>query len=89
MDLASLGALPRYTCGQLYYYPSFNARRDQVETDTMARSQDATCCFGVGMPCSRHTRLCALQLSVIDAEKMFGWVMAPMQTMTNFTTCIL
>ena len=41
------------------------------------------------MPCSRHTRLCALQLSVIDAEKMFGWVMAPMQTMTNFTTCIL
>ena len=30
MDLASLGALPRYTCGQLYYYPAFNARRDQV-----------------------------------------------------------
>ena len=33
MDLASLGALPRYTCGQLYYYPAFNARRDQVNTD--------------------------------------------------------
>ena len=32
MDLASLGALPRYTCGQLYYYPSFNARRDEVGT---------------------------------------------------------
>ena len=30
MDLASLGALPRYTCGQLYYYPAFHPRRDQV-----------------------------------------------------------
>jgi hypothetical protein len=33
MDLASLGALPRYTCGQLYYYPAFNARRDQVNSN--------------------------------------------------------
>ena len=24
-DLASLAALPKYTCGQLYYYPGFNA----------------------------------------------------------------
>ena len=31
MDLASLGALPRYTCGQLYYYPAFHARRDQAK----------------------------------------------------------
>ncbi|CAK0784355.1 hypothetical protein CVIRNUC_007559 [Coccomyxa viridis] len=31
MDLASLGALPRYTCGQLYYYPAFHPRRDQVK----------------------------------------------------------
>jgi len=27
-DLASLGALPKYTCGQLYYYPGFAAARD-------------------------------------------------------------
>ena len=27
-DLASLGALPKYTCGQLYYYPGFSAARD-------------------------------------------------------------
>jgi len=27
-DLASLGALPKYTCGQLYYYPGFSAGRD-------------------------------------------------------------
>jgi len=28
MDLPSLGALPKYTGGQLYYYPGFNAERD-------------------------------------------------------------
>ena len=28
MDLASLGALCKYTCGQLYYYPQFNAAQD-------------------------------------------------------------
>lgn len=28
MDLASLGALPKYTCGQLYYYAAFAPRRD-------------------------------------------------------------
>lgn len=27
-DLASLGALSKYTCGQTYYHPSFNAARD-------------------------------------------------------------
>ena len=25
MDLASLGTLCKYTCGQLYHYPQFNA----------------------------------------------------------------
>jgi protein transport protein SEC24 len=28
MDLPSLGALPKYTGGQLYYYPGFAAERD-------------------------------------------------------------
>lgn len=28
MDLPSLGALPKYTGGQLYYYPGFQAERD-------------------------------------------------------------
>ena len=28
MDLPSLGALPKYTGGQLYYYPGFNADKD-------------------------------------------------------------
>ena len=28
MDLPSLGALPKYTGGQLYYYPGFVAERD-------------------------------------------------------------
>ena len=27
-DLPSLGALPKYTGGQLYYYPGFAAERD-------------------------------------------------------------
>lgn len=27
-DLASLSALTKYTCGQLYYYPSFVVQRD-------------------------------------------------------------
>eukprot|EP00198_Chlamydomonas_reinhardtii_P012637 XP_001701974.1 COP-II coat subunit [Chlamydomonas reinhardtii] len=27
-DLASLAAIPRYTCGELYYYPGFMAARD-------------------------------------------------------------
>ncbi|KAK9811733.1 hypothetical protein WJX72_009241 [[Myrmecia] bisecta] len=30
-DLASLGSLPKYTCGQVYYYPGFNAQRDGVK----------------------------------------------------------
>jgi protein transport protein SEC24 len=29
-DLASLGALPKYTCGQLYYYPGFASARDSA-----------------------------------------------------------
>lgn len=28
MDLPSLGALPKYTGGQLYYYPQFSADKD-------------------------------------------------------------
>jgi Sec23/Sec24 trunk domain len=28
-DLASLAALPKYTCGQLYFYPGFNPHRDE------------------------------------------------------------
>eukprot|EP00877_Chromochloris_zofingiensis_P002473 jgi/Chrzof1/12226/Cz06g26070.t1 len=27
-DLASLASIPRYTCGQVYYYPGFHAPRD-------------------------------------------------------------
>lgn len=27
-DLASLSSIPRYTCGQVYYYPSFHGGRD-------------------------------------------------------------
>ena len=27
-DLASLGQLPKYTCGQLYYYPAYSHERD-------------------------------------------------------------
>lgn len=30
-DLASIGSLPKYTCGQLYYYPSFNREKDGVK----------------------------------------------------------
>ena len=30
----------------------------------------------MGLQCNRHTRQCTLQLSVIDAEQMFGWVKA-------------
>ncbi len=32
-DLASLGALPKYTCGSLYYYPGFNAARDAAKLE--------------------------------------------------------
>jgi hypothetical protein len=28
MDLASLGALPKYTCGQLYHFAAFSPKRD-------------------------------------------------------------
>ncbi|KAK9861048.1 hypothetical protein WJX84_009471 [Apatococcus fuscideae] len=30
-DLASLGQLPKYTCGQLYYYPAYNHERDAAK----------------------------------------------------------
>ena len=29
--MASIGSLPKYTCGQLYYYPSFNREKDGVK----------------------------------------------------------
>lgn len=32
-DLASIGALPKYTCGGLYYYPGFNAPRDAAKLE--------------------------------------------------------
>lgn len=30
-DLASIGSLPKYTCGQLYYFPSFAKEKDGVK----------------------------------------------------------
>ena len=30
-DLASIASLPKFTCGQLYYYPSFNRDKDGVK----------------------------------------------------------
>ncbi len=30
-DLASLGQLPKYTCGQLYYYPAYSHERDATK----------------------------------------------------------
>ncbi|MEW5302407.1 MAG: hypothetical protein WDW36_005198 [Sanguina aurantia] len=30
-DLASISAIPRYTCGELYYYPGYSSQRDQVK----------------------------------------------------------
>lgn len=30
-DLASIASLPKFTCGQLYYYPSFNREKDGVK----------------------------------------------------------
>ena len=30
-DLASLGQLPKYTCGQLYYYPAYSHERDAAK----------------------------------------------------------
>jgi hypothetical protein len=47
MDLASLGALPRYTCGQLYYYPAFNARRDHVSSDSRLQAATLILCMHV------------------------------------------
>jgi len=29
-DVATMGVLPRYTGGTLYYYPAFNSMRDGV-----------------------------------------------------------
>jgi protein transport protein SEC24 len=30
-DLASISAMPKYTCGQVYYYPGFSAQRDATK----------------------------------------------------------
>jgi len=37
MDLASLAAVPRYTCGEIYYYPGFNAARDGLKLEAEVR----------------------------------------------------
>lgn len=36
-DLASIGALPKYTCGSLYYYPGFSAARDATKLQAELR----------------------------------------------------
>jgi len=33
-DLASISAMPKYTCGQVYYYPGFNAQRDGAKLES-------------------------------------------------------
>ena len=35
--MASFGALSRYTCGQLYYYPGFHPDRDGARVEAEAR----------------------------------------------------
>ena len=37
IDVASFGALSRYTCGQLYYYPGFHPDRDGARVEAEAR----------------------------------------------------
>ncbi|KAL6763866.1 COP-II coat subunit [Haematococcus lacustris] len=37
MDLASLAAVPRYTCGDLYHYPGFQSGRDGVKLSAELR----------------------------------------------------
>ncbi len=41
IDVASFGALSRYTCGQLYYYPGFHPDRDGARVEAEARSVPA------------------------------------------------
>ena len=38
IDVASFGALSRYTCGQLYYYPGFHPDRDGARVEAEART---------------------------------------------------
>lgn len=51
MDLPSLGALPKYTGGQLYYYPGFNADKDGGKlvaeiTRNLTRETGGWACLG-------------------------------------------
>lgn len=42
IDVASFGALSRYTCGQLYYYPGFHPDRDGARVEAEARPKRAS-----------------------------------------------
>lgn len=87
MDLPSLGALPKYTGGQLYYYPGFAAERDGGKLRAELRrnlSRETAWEAVMRIRCSKGLRVSAffghffirstdlLALPACDADKSFS-----------------
>lgn len=97
-DLASLGCLPRYTCGALNYYPGFNSARDagKLTTElshnlTRETGWEAVC----RIRCSKGLKISAfhghffirstdlLALPAVDPDKAFAVQIAHEETVVT------
>lgn len=98
MDLASWAAIPRYTCGQLYYYPGFYAARDgpRLSADISHNLTRPTAWEAVmRIRCSRGLRISSfhghffnrstdlLALPTCDPDKTFAVQIAHEETMVT------
>jgi len=97
-DLASLVSIPRYTCGQVYYYPGFHASRDgQRLHSELAHNLNRPTCWEAVMRirCSKGLRISSfhghflnkstdlLGLPTCDPDKTFAVQISHEETMIS------
>jgi protein transport protein SEC24 len=104
LDLPSLGALARYTCGAVYHYPAFNAQADAAKLRAeVARNLSRHGVWEAVMRirCSKGLRIAAfhghffvratdlLALPACDADKTFAVEVAHEDTVLTGTTAYI
>eukprot|EP00775_Hariotina_reticulata_P013331 gene13331-13460_t len=97
-DLASLSSIPRYTCGQVYYYPGFHAARDGAKlTQELVHNLTRPTAWEAVMRirCSRGLKISSfhghffnrstdlLALPTCDPDKAFAVQIAHEETMVS------
>ena len=68
--MASFGALSRYTCGQLYYYPGFHPDRDGARVEAEARPMRNPVCTSTFL-CYTSGEAFVLVMSVLAS---YEWI---------------